>query len=83
MNVELKILAKNDNTALPRVLRLVSRQGYCVKKLVMQPMDDDATLELFLLLDTNEMPMRLVKLLQKQIVVFDVQAQRDNIPVAV
>lgn len=83
MNVELKILAKNDNTALPRILRIVSRQGYCVRKLVMQPMECNSTLELFLLLDTNEMPLRLIKLLQKQIVIFEVQAQRDNIPVAV
>lgn len=83
MNVELKILTRNDNTALPRILRIVTRQGYCVKKLVMQPLADDSKLELLLLLDTGETPLRLIKLLQKQIVVFDIRAERDNIPLAV
>ena len=83
MNVRLKIVTRNDNTALPRILRIVTRQGHCVKKLVMQPLADEAKLELMLSLETVEMPLRLVKLLQKQIVVFDISAESDDIPLAV
>ena len=83
MNVRLKIVTRNDNTALPRILRIVTRQGHCVKKLVMQPLADEAKLELMLSLEMVEMPLRLVKLLQKQIVVFDISAESDDIPLAV
>jgi acetolactate synthase regulatory subunit len=72
MHVELKILARNDATALPRVLRLVARQGCRLKRLTLQPDDAERLLELFLVLECPEAPLRLVKLLQKQIVVAEV-----------
>ncbi len=81
MNVELKIIAKNDSTALPRVLRIVDRQGVSLKKLVLQPNED--VLEIDLIVGCPQGPFRLVKLLKKQILVFDVQAFQDNVCMAV
>ena len=83
MRVELKILARNDATALPRILRLVDRQGCLLKKLTLQPDEAESLQELFLVLDCPESPLRLVKLLQKQLVVLEVRLLNDETPRAV
>ena len=83
MTVELKIMTRNENTALPRVLRIISRQGCVLKKLVLQPIEEEKVLELSVLIDCTEVPLRLVKLLQKQILVLDVKMDQDNIAMAV
>jgi acetolactate synthase regulatory subunit len=82
MTFELKIMARNESTALPRVLRIVSRQGYALKRLTLQPTADEAALEIFLLLDCQEPPLRLVKLLQKQILVTEVKLLKEEVALA-
>lgn len=83
MNVELKIMTRNESTALPRVLRIISRQGCALKKLVLQPVEEERVLEISVLIDCHEVPVRLVKLLQKQILVIDVKMNEDSIAMAV
>ena len=82
MTFEFKITARNEATALPRVLRIVARQGCALKKLTLQPAADEAVLEIFLLLDCQETPLRLVKLLQKQILIMYVKLLKEEIPLA-
>ncbi len=73
MKGALKITMRNEATALPRILRLINRQGLSVRKLVMQPSEDVRSLELLVVLDCAEVSQQLVKLLQKQISVLVVQ----------
>ncbi|MDR2006487.1 MAG: hypothetical protein LBP78_04505 [Acidaminococcales bacterium] len=82
MTVELKIITRNESTALPRVLRIVARQGCALKRLTLQPAADDTALELSLLLDCQEAPLQLVKLLQKQILITDVRLLKEEVPLA-
>ncbi|MDR3348175.1 MAG: hypothetical protein LBO03_00980 [Acidaminococcales bacterium] len=83
MTVELRITTRNESTALPRVLRITARQSCALKKLTLQPVADDTALELFLLLDCQESPLRLIKLLQKQILVMDVSLLKEEVSLAV
>ena len=79
MNVEIKISTRNEITALPRVLRIILRQGFALRRLVMQPIDDESKLEFFVSVECAEPPVRLVKLLQKQILVLSVEVRQENI----
>ena len=83
MRVELKVLTRNESTALPRILRLVARQSCLLKKLILQPHEEEGIIEILLLLDCPESPMRLIKLLQKQISVTEVQLLKEEISQAI
>ncbi len=79
----LKVVMRNEDTALPRILRVINRQGFALRKLAMQPCEDERYLEIQMALDCPEIPLRLVRLLQKQVPVFAVQVQPPSIQMAV
>ena len=63
------VTGQNDETLLPRILRVLSKQGAQVKTLHMDAADD--TLQLEITLD-NMAAAQVAKLLQKQVAVVSV-----------
>ncbi len=72
MEGTLKIVMRNEATALPRILRVVTRQGLELRKLSMQPVGGGSSLEVLLALNSLDVPLQLVRLLQKQVCVASV-----------
>ena len=70
----LSIKVKNQQTALPRVLRIISRQGLKVENLVMSLSMDEKYLDISAMLDCLNVPEQLVRLLEKQIEVESVDS---------
>lgn len=70
----LSIKVKNQQTALPRVLRIISRQGLKVENLVMSLSMDEKHLDISAKLDCLNVPEQLVRLLEKQIEVESVDS---------
>lgn len=81
-NVVLRVVMRNEETALLRILRIINRQGFCLNKLKMQLIDDNKALELYISLECVEEPLQLVKLVKKQVPVVDVKLQDGCIPLA-
>jgi len=81
-NVVLKVVMRNEETALPRILRIINRQGLCLNKLVMQLIDDNKMLELYISLECIDEPLQLLKLVKKQVPVFAVTVEDGCIPLA-
>lgn len=67
MNDTLNICVKNQETSLPRVLRVINRQGYSVQKLTMTMSRERTYMDLIIELDCLDIPEQLVKLLEKQV----------------
>lgn len=70
----LSIKVKNQQTSLPRVLRIISRQGLKVENLVMSLSMDEKYLDINAKLDCINIPEQLVRLLEKQIEVESVDS---------
>ena len=71
----LKILTRCDSTTVPRILYIVTRQGYKLKKLIVEPDEKGTNLNVFITINSEEIPYRLVRLIQKQVSVFDVSVE--------
>lgn len=67
MSDTLNIRVKNLQTSVPRVLRVIHRQGHNVQKMNMAVSMDPAFMDMVIELDCNDVPEQLVKLLQKQV----------------
>lgn len=65
------VTGKNDETLLPRVLRVLSKQGAQVRSLRMDAEQDEMKLEIQL---ADMAAAQVAKLLQKQVAVMSVQA---------
>lgn len=65
------VTGKNDETLLPRVLRVLSKQGAQVRSLRMDTEADELKLEIQL---ADVAAAQVAKLLQKQVAVMSVQA---------
>ena len=65
------VTGKNDETLLPRVLRVLSKQGAQVRSLRMDAEADELKLEIQL---ADMAAAQVAKLLQKQVAVMSVQA---------
>lgn len=65
------VTGKNDETLLPRVLRVLSKQGAKVRSLRMDAEQDEMKLEIQL---ADMAAAQVAKLLQKQVAVMSVQA---------
>ena len=65
------VTGKNDETLLPRVLRVLSKQGAQVRSLHMDTEADELKLEIQL---ADMAAAQVAKLLQKQVAVMSVQA---------
>lgn len=65
------VTGKNDETLLPRVLRVLSKQGAQVRSLRMDAEQDELKLEIQL---ADMAAAQVAKLLQKQVAVMSVQA---------
>lgn len=65
------VTGKNDETLLPRVLRVLSKQGAQVRSLRMDAEADELKLEIQL---AEVAAAQVAKLLQKQVAVMSVQA---------
>lgn len=65
------VTGKNDETLLPRVLRVLSKQGAQVRSLRMVTEADELKLEIQL---AEVAAAQVAKLLQKQVAVMSVQA---------
>lgn len=65
------VTGKNDETLLPRVLRVLSKQGVQVRSLRMDTEADELKLEIQL---ADMAAAQVAKLLQKQVAVMSVQA---------
>lgn len=74
----LKVVMKNEDTALPRVLRVINRQNLRLNKLFMQVSDDNKALDLYLSLECIKEPLQLLKLLKKQVAVLDVMLHDES-----
>lgn len=70
MSGKLFLKAKNEETLLPRVLRVLSKQGVDVQELNMKVQPDG--LELEIVLSTGKRRSAMAKLLAKQIAVVSV-----------
>ena len=70
----LSIKVKNQQTSLPRVLRVISRQGLKVENLVMSLSMDGKYLDISARLDCINIPEQLLRLLEKQIEVESVDS---------
>lgn len=67
MKDTLNIRIKNQETSLPRVLRVINRQGHSVQKLIMTMSRERTHMDLIIELDCLDVPEQLVKLLEKQV----------------
>lgn len=65
------VTGKNDETLLPRVLRVLSKQGAQVRSLRMDAEQDEMKLEIQL---ADMAAAQVAKLLRKQVAVMSVQA---------
>lgn len=65
------VTGKNDETLLPRVLRVLSKQGAQVRSLRMDAEQDEMKLDIQL---ADMAAAQVAKLLQKQVAVMSVQA---------
>lgn len=70
MSGKLFLKAKNEETLLPRVLRVLSKQGVAVQELNMKTRAD--SLELEIVLNTESDVEQMAKLLAKQVAVVSV-----------
>ncbi len=67
MNDTLNIRVKNLQTSVPRVLRVIHRQGHKLRKMKLEVSMDPVFMDMVVELDCKEIPEQLIKLLQKQV----------------
>ena len=76
MSGKLFLKAKNEETLLPRVLRVLSKQGVDVQELNMKVQSDGMELEI--VLNTESDVAQMAKLLAKQVAVVSVNTQSSS-----
>lgn len=67
MNDTLNIRVRNLQTSVPRVLRVIHRQGHKMRKMYLEVAMDPTFMDLRIELECKEIPEQLIKLLQKQV----------------
>ena len=70
----LNIQVRNCQTSLPRILRIIHRQGFAVEHLVMTLSMDSKYMFVNAKLNCTDVPELLVKLLEKQTEVVSVES---------
>lgn len=70
MFVKVRVTAKNEETLLPRVLRVLAKQGLNIRSLQLEAEDDVLKLEILL---AEEAAAQVAKLLAKQMFVSSVE----------
>ena len=70
MFVQVRVTAKNEETLLPRVLRVLAKQGLNIRSLQLEAEDDVLKLEILL---AEEAAAQVAKLLAKQMFVSSVE----------
>ncbi len=73
MQEKMFLKVRNEATALPRVLRVVARQGATMESLVVRTVDDGRALDIELYVSLPNGAGQLCKLLAKQVSVLSVE----------
>lgn len=83
MQEKVLLKVRNEATALPRVLRIVARQGAMMESLVVRTLDNGRFLDIELYLSLPGNGEQLCKLLTKQVSVLTVERSMSSVMTSV